>query len=132
MERTKISSAAPWEESVGYSRAVRVGPHVWVSGTAGTDEKGALVGADDAGVQARRALLNIKTALERVGASLGDVVRTRLYITDLANWDAIAAAHKEAFDAVRPVSIMAVVAGFVHPDILLEIEVDAFVIPPSA
>jgi len=128
MRRANYSSHSPWEPIVGYSRAVRIGPHIWVSGTAGTDEKGELVGLNDAEAQARQALRNIERALERAGGSLGDVVRTRIYMVNVDDWPAIGRVHQQVFGSIRPVSIMAAVSGFVHPAMLLEIEAEAFVL----
>jgi enamine deaminase RidA (YjgF/YER057c/UK114 family) len=127
MQRTNISSASPWEPVVGYSRAVRIGPHIWVAGTSGTDENGELIGLGDAEAQARRALVNIGSALQRAGGSLADVVRTRIYMVDANDWRPIGRVHQEVFGSIRPVSIMVAVSGFVHPAMLLEIEADAFV-----
>ena len=125
MERILVSSAAPWESIVGYSRAVRVGSHVYVAGTTGVDEHGKAVG--DARAQTLRALAIIKSALEQVGARLEDVVRTRIYVTDIAQWESIGRAHGEVFAAIRPASAMIEVKRLVEPDMLVEIEADAVI-----
>lgn len=125
--RRNIASGAPWEPVVGYSRAVRLGPHVWVAGTTATDASGRLVGAGDPGAQARQALANVAAALERAGARLADVVRTRIFVTDIAQWEAVGRAHGEVFGAIRPACTMVEVKGLVDPDMLVEIEADAFV-----
>jgi enamine deaminase RidA (YjgF/YER057c/UK114 family) len=125
MERILVSSGAPWESIVGYSRAVRVGSHVYVAGTTGIDEQGKVVG--DAREQTLRALAIIKTALEQAGARLEDVVRTRIFVTDIAQWESIGRAHGEVFAAIRPESAMLEVKRLVAPDMLVEIEADAVI-----
>ncbi len=127
MERTTISSGTEWESRVGYSRAVRVGPYVRVSGTTATDDEGELVGEGDAYVQADRALSNAAAALERAGASLDDVVRTRLFVTVVDEWAAVRRAHAEHLGDVRPASTMVEVSGLVDPRMLVEVEADAVV-----
>lgn len=127
MERTTISSGTPWESQVGYSRAVRVGPHVHVSGTTATDDTGTVVGLDDAYRQTTRALSNVECALDEAGASMADVVRTRVYVTDIDRWEAVGRAHKDYFDAVRPATSMVEVAGLVNPEMLVEVEAVAIV-----
>jgi enamine deaminase RidA (YjgF/YER057c/UK114 family) len=127
MARRNISGNSPWEALVGYSRAVRVGPHVWVSGTTATDDSGTLVGVGEPGSQARQALDNVRRALEAAGAGIAQVVRTRIYVTNVDNWPEIAAAHAEFFGAVRPAATMVEVVRLVSPEMLVEIEAEAYV-----
>ena len=127
MERTSVRSGAPWETIAGYSRAVRVGDTVHVAGTTAQGEDGALVGRGDAAAQTRRCLDIIADALEQVGASLEHVVRTRMYVTDISQWEPIARVHGEVFGSIRPVTAMVEVAGLVDPEMLVEIEAVAIV-----
>ncbi|MEU3014055.1 RidA family protein [Nocardia asteroides] len=126
--RVNISSASDFEDVVGYSRAVRVGNHVVVSGTTAAIPGGGAVGGDDIGAQTTEVLARIASALEQAGASLRDVVRTRLFVTDISRWPEVAAAHSAVFDAVRPAASMYEVTGLIAPELLIEIEADAIVV----
>ena len=127
MQRTSIQTAAPWEPIVGYSRAVRVGPFIAITGTTALDAKGNLVGEGDAAAQTQRTLENLERALQRVGARLADVVRTRMFVTDIRQWEAVGRVHGRFFGEIRPATTMVEVSSLIDRRMLVEIEADAIV-----
>jgi enamine deaminase RidA (YjgF/YER057c/UK114 family) len=127
MKRTSIQTAAPWEPIVGYSRAVKVGSFIAVTGTTALDGEGRLVGDGDAAMQTRQCLANIASALERLGARLEHVIRTRMFVTDIRAWEAVGREHGRVFGHIRPATTMVQVAALIDPRMLVEIEADAIV-----
>jgi enamine deaminase RidA (YjgF/YER057c/UK114 family) len=127
MKRLRFSSGAPWEHVVGYSRSVRVGPHVFVTGCTAIDENGRVVGGTDAYAQTVQTLENVSRALEGVGATLDDVVRTRMFVTDISRWEEVGRAHGEVFGKILPATTMVEVSRLIDPKMMVEIEADAIV-----
>lgn len=125
--RHTVSSGAPWETAVGYSRAVRVGPLIWVAGTTAALPDGGVVGRDDVGAQAREALRRLELALTELGAALEHVVRTRLYVTDIDRWEDVGRVHGEVFRDIRPATSMVEVSRLIDSALLIEVEADALV-----
>lgn len=126
MQRQLFSTNTPWEPKVGYARAVRAGPLIHVSGTTATNSDGEVVGQGDAGAQMRQCLENIRTALEGLGSRLEDVTRTRIYVTNIRDWEAVGAVHGKYFATIRPATAMVEVSALIDPSMLVEVEAEAW------
>jgi|SRR6185312_493726 enamine deaminase RidA (YjgF/YER057c/UK114 family) len=125
MQRKNFSSKTLWEPTIGYSRAVRIGDHVYISGTTSTDKEGNILGKGNPYIQTIQIIKNIETALQALGASLKDIVRTRIYLTDINNWEEVGKAHAEFFEEIRPACTLVEISSLINPEILVEMEVDA-------
>ena len=125
MQRKNFSSETLWESTIGYSRAVRIGDHVYISGTTSTDKEGNILGKGNPYIQTIQIIKNIETALQALGASLKDIVRTRIYLTDINNWEEVGKAHAEFFEEIRPACTLVEISSLINPEILVEMEVDA-------
>ena len=125
MDRQNVSSGAKWEDIVGYSRAVRVGTRIYITGTTALDEQGEIVGLDNGYEQAKQCIRNIERALKQAGATLANVVRTRMFVTDISRWREYGKAHREFFNDIRPCATMVEVRALIDPQMLIEIEVEA-------
>jgi enamine deaminase RidA (YjgF/YER057c/UK114 family) len=132
MQRTSVSTGTMWEDIVGYARAVRVGPFLHVTGTIAVDERGEIIGAGDAYAQTAAAIEKVRDAIVRLGGELNDVVRTRLYVTDIDRWRDVGRAHAEAFGAIRPCTTMVEVSRLALPEALVEVEAEAIIATESA